>query len=50
MLVLQWLAALNPETAMSITDGNYRKAQCKSETLEGLMSKHPLASSLMRLT
>ena len=39
------LPELDPETDMSITDGDYRKAQRKSETLEGLLAKHPLASS-----
>lgn len=39
------LPELDPETDMSITDTDYRKAQRKSETLEGLLKKHPLAAS-----
>ena len=39
------LPELDPETDMSVTDSDYRKAQRKSETLEGLLSKHPLAGS-----
>lgn len=30
---------------MSVTDSDYRKAQRKSETLESLLKKHPLAAS-----
>ncbi len=39
------LPELDPETDMSITDGDYRKAQRKTETLEGLLGRHPLAKS-----
>lgn len=39
------LPELDPETDMSVTDSDYRKSQRKSETLEGLLSKHPLAGS-----
>ena len=39
------LPQLDPETDMSVTDSDYRKSQRKSETLEGLLKKHPLASS-----
>lgn len=39
------LPELDPETDMSITDSDYRKAQRKSETLESLIAKHPLAHS-----
>lgn len=39
------LPELDPESDMSVTDSDYRKSQRKSETLEGLLSKHPLASS-----
>ncbi|DBA84763.1 hypothetical protein WJX77_001199 [Trebouxia sp. C0004] len=39
------LPELDPETDMSVTDSDYRKAQRKSETLEGLLTKHPLAAS-----
>lgn len=39
------LPDLDPETDMSVTDSDYRKSQRKSETLEGLLEKHPLASS-----
>jgi type IV pilus biogenesis protein CpaD/CtpE len=39
------LPELDPETDMSVTDSDYRKAQRKSETLEGLLKKHPLAAS-----
>ena len=40
------LPELDPETDMSVTDADYRKAQRKSETLEGLLAKHPLANSV----
>ena len=39
------LPELDPETDMSVTDSEYRKSQRKSETLEGLLQKHPLAKS-----
>ena len=39
------LPELDPETDMSVADGDYRKAQRKAETLEGLLKKHPLAAS-----
>ena len=39
------LPELDPETDMSVTDSDYRKSQRKSETLEGLLQKHPIAKS-----
>ena len=39
------LPELDPETDMSVTDSDYRKSQRKSETLESLLQKHPIAKS-----